>query len=619
MKRVLWLLVLWGCQAQQVVPGEVFDCTSDRECAAGYVCTEQVCVEGARDLCTTNEDCPEHTVCWLNGDAGICGPVAEGRCNNAAGDAHCADRAVCRRGQCYGPCVDDRGCGADLQCLLGQCEPAEGCGDGAQCAPGRQCVDNRCEAICRGDAECASNEICDAGACVVGCRDHGGCPVDQICRDGRCDAGCRTDEQCPLSERCVDGGCGAECFEHADCGDGLCLEGICGDARCDSGCCDLDGVPWPDARDCFVVDRLECSAACGATYQKYYFDGTCQPNGGCEIHGELIHAEHDCGAEVCDPDASYPLQCVPRAALEACSSDGRGDPPIIDCQADDDWRVCNDGGGHAARCMRGQCRSYACTSTTCNDDGFGYVFSASIPDRIQVIGQGWFRDQQTGLEWLMQVPESATYAGAHDWCTAQGVRGGQVWHVPTFHELITIAKYSPTLQNQLASIVVGGDFYWTRTISSPADALTVKLSTGAAESADRETVHPVICVRGPENARNAAERWGAFQAAMGQDPWTGLAWTGLVAANNNENYRADGLGRGCLAGRFPSVVEAASLISWHGEEGTPLPRQRIEAIGLWTVDENAAMARWAVDFRTGAISAHQPGDPTPYNVTCILN
>jgi hypothetical protein len=167
------------------------------DCAAGFVCYGQVCVE-------------ESVVCRdITCDRGVCDPAAKG-CANAemcASDTNCLDNffcndtSVCQQNICDAQMVE---CGRGVCDLRsGECINATNCTTQEGCTDGFSCVGGACLAQgaecgtdgCVGNQVCTLNETTLTATCgenPSGCSTAVDCDGERVCRNG----GCQTAPAC---------------------------------------------------------------------------------------------------------------------------------------------------------------------------------------------------------------------------------------------------------------------------------------------------------------------------------------------------------------------------------------------------------------------------------------
>jgi hypothetical protein len=244
-----------------------WQCSSDSDCASGYVCADQgTCLPAppvapdAGGDCSVN-GCPDGFICKLangvaqcvalgGGDAGgtadAGSPHADGGHGDAASSGDSASQGDGSDGSTTAPvpCNADTDCGGHgAKCIDGQCAAQIGlCSDGSQCVvQGSACVDGVCEARCNTTTPCPSGYGCDftRGVCNLNpgaCTGSGtsSCQGGAVCVEAHCVPPCSASAEagaaCATGEVCVNGGCipdQAATFACANDGDQGLLANVC--------------------------------------------------------------------------------------------------------------------------------------------------------------------------------------------------------------------------------------------------------------------------------------------------------------------------------------------------------------------------------------------------------
>jgi hypothetical protein len=392
---MLALLALagWGCSDEgtactdgvpvgdQCLPA---DCP-DRDCPAGFVCSDDLCAEiacldvdcGAGEACADGDCFPDHcesydcpglgevcvgTDCMPASCVGVTCPPEQSCANGRCYPIDCPTREcpgygeVCVDGTCTQRSCVGVTCPSGQLCAQGWCFPADcdetGCyGDGEVCIDGtcvrRTCVYVECDPgwVCANGwcypQDCASEdcsahgEVCFEGACIPADCVGVACPPGERCAHGDCfpeDCGgeaCAADEVC-VEDRCVNWNCvGLQCPPAHRCEDGECLEVQC-------------PVPCTDANQCQEAD-------CGG------FPFTCLFN---PVSGQPEWGEF--GDTCTDGD---PCTLEDTCAGGACTGEAVvcDDPPVDHC--DGDTRVYYPPEG---TCIGGMC-TYPESRQACTD------------------------------------------------------------------------------------------------------------------------------------------------------------------------------------------------------------------------------------------------------------
>lgn len=267
------------------------ECTVDRDCDPGQRCMVSdkpfhVCQLSDEVDCSYNSECPGEQVCG-----------ADGQCRDqCSSDRDCVNGQICTARTCASPAelvdgglVDDPDSGA----------PGRSCEFASQCPEPQRCIDGRCRLECLADRDCAVGETCAASRCTPAgttldaggaCTHHSECAVPLKCLGGTCVPECLVDRDCEAEERCLANLCvfeapvgappgyGAECALSSECNPGL----VCRASRCvwecvtsvdcaPSWCCAashacVTGGSCLDAGapDSGVPDAAFDAAACGA-------------------------------------------------------------------------------------------------------------------------------------------------------------------------------------------------------------------------------------------------------------------------------------------------------------------------------------------------------------------
>jgi peptidoglycan-associated lipoprotein len=120
-------------------------------------------------------------------------PLVFGGCRKTPAPTYplCKTNADCR--------MDASGKEINAVCYMGKCEE---CIEDIDCQDLKQCVNNRCIAVCETDADCGINEHCEAGYCMEDCLNDEFCPGDQICQQGRCVEQPMVEEEIVLESEC---------------------------------------------------------------------------------------------------------------------------------------------------------------------------------------------------------------------------------------------------------------------------------------------------------------------------------------------------------------------------------------------------------------------------------
>lgn len=402
--------------------GVVSECTTDRDCADGLVCSDGACVKVDTFKCSDSAQCPVGEYCTTDTGAcdSNCGPnetcpaMCWGDCKPRENGTICYDDNECQFGQfcdrdpcvmpdaagaerpadiaCGGVCAAKEGCGGPDDCAVGevctcapytgevpynglmpcfqQCQPAENaCAADSDCKDGQLCQNGQCveaQRNCTSDSECPGGWLCqsqcDGGSGATPDGDFAAPPCESVCvpQGGTC---ADTGTVCPAGETCVN-----ECF--TVCPDCACAEG----EPCDCGPCTEDCHPAcvPTQGGC---DPSQCPAGthCGCPDYPtapanglYYCEEKCiedQPVTECWV-------DSDCAAgQLCVPsDCAVPPACDPADGAcdarpaPACPGTCQVQPRDYDCKSDEN---CIAPDGQQGHCKLEVCEAFA---LPCNPD-----------------------------------------------------------------------------------------------------------------------------------------------------------------------------------------------------------------------------------------------------------
>lgn len=179
------------------------------------------------------------------------------------------------------------------------CAGIEMCGALCGCAPGRSCVNNKCESSCT--PSCAGKSCGGGDGCGGTCQ-SGTCPSGQSCSSGRCVSTCTP--SC-AGKSCGDNGCGGSCGQCRSgetCNSGTCTPPVC-TPNCAGKSCGDDGCggscgQCTSPKSC-VNGTCTCTPRCdGSTCGDDGCGGTCA----CPA-GKTCDASKQCRAQACKPPA----------------------------------------------------------------------------------------------------------------------------------------------------------------------------------------------------------------------------------------------------------------------------------------------------------------------------
>jgi len=288
-------------------------CTSDDQCPNSTICTKGTCA--SKPLCTSNDDCPN-------------GSCIGGRCTNdtCQNNNQCQVGSVCQSGQCVvRTCTISTDCPNSSSCVNGFCQNTN-CVSSAQCSSGYGCDGNICYELGLPCSSSITND-CFGGKlqCVGGiCQGNTlsiACPSGWYSRQGFCFP--QTSSTCPSGNIPVGGVC---CPNSSPCGNICSSNGDC-DNSCDY--C-LDGI-------------CRCKQAASIEYYPNYPFATCTENSSCNsgvcMNNYCVPISYKCNqnsqctgfnANYCvlgqcqygsNPEGSY---CLAPKDVITCRSSGRG-------------------------------------------------------------------------------------------------------------------------------------------------------------------------------------------------------------------------------------------------------------------------------------------------------
>jgi hypothetical protein len=174
------------------------NCSTDTDCAAGLSCIEFACVTS----CSSSADCPQGTACAdepgsgrfcvaaCSGTSSTLGACVDGtptQCSGVPAGMYCAECSTCPAGKrcdfssdtCVALVMEGAPCSANVDCVSGNCGPAEAPDGGAVSvclvAAGQPCT----------PGNCGSCDATDGGSgCAQTCLTDQDCPTVQ--GDGTC-------------------------------------------------------------------------------------------------------------------------------------------------------------------------------------------------------------------------------------------------------------------------------------------------------------------------------------------------------------------------------------------------------------------------------------------------
>ncbi|MCK6508655.1 matrixin family metalloprotease [Myxococcota bacterium] len=302
-------------------------CQSDADCAAGFVCKNQACIEAQPanlgQPCNANIPCVAGTICQNTSKGQIC-TVACG--TGTGGFPNGAPGSSCSSCAAGTSCIDNVGLSACLR----------SCSSNSTCAAAAGGLCGRINSgtpfcLCRGDTDCASGYNCNKevlgnlglGACAQ--RGGGTCPTGYacdgnfcipsggaVCGNGSCDgnedcSSCPKDCPCPSGQQCQ----GGICITPSTCGNGAC------DASENCATC---------AQDCACPPTQICNAGKCEENKPQCGNGICDNNETCDAcKADCLCPEGlACNNGLCKPLANCgDGRCAEGEACDSCPQDCR--------------------------------------------------------------------------------------------------------------------------------------------------------------------------------------------------------------------------------------------------------------------------------------------------------
>ena len=181
-----------------------------------------------------------------------------------------------------------------------------------------------------------------------------------------------------------------------------------------------------------------------------------------------------------------------------------------------------------------------------------------------VSGDNIVVDKNLGLEWQQSFPmEAYSRDDALDYCENLEYGGKTDWRLPTPKELISIADYDGTKDNEYFP---GGRF-WTSKFTGFFDAFVVDLYRRSVEERSGGWDTYVICVRGGELPEPVFVSWTVGKDKVVTDTTTGLVWqyadtSASYYSKENLAYceNLDYAGKGDW--RLPNIYEMSSILNY---------------------------------------------------------
>ena len=271
---------------------------------------ERACGGCLKGPCQQGLHCCDGVCTDLSVDVKNCGkcyhPCSQGDCCN--GDC-CADRGLtCCGGQCVDTNTNPNNCGA----LCVDCEGGVCC-NGFCCAPGKVCLNGKCEC----PVSCAPPHVQNPQTCQCECSVS--CFAPRVPNPQTC--------QCECGNPCSDGTC---CDPGTTCCGGICCSS--GTTCCNGTCCDPsstccgNGICCPLGTTCCGDTCCDLSSTCCSNGICCPLGTTCCGNTCCDIGDTCCADGNGCCAashNICCPDGQT---CCP-ANLPFCYAGGCWDWP----------------------------------------------------------------------------------------------------------------------------------------------------------------------------------------------------------------------------------------------------------------------------------------------------
>jgi len=385
------------------------DCP-DRECAEGFFCIDDTCVESA----CIEVNCPEDEACAggqcypkdceLRSCPGLGEVCIDEDCLPAdCMDIECPQGQRCAVGNCYPVDCETKNCPGygevciDEECTQRTCVGVT-CPEGQRCANGYCYPENCTEAGCFGEGEVCVDGVCRRISCLgVDCPEgyrcaNGWCyPADcagedcsdfgEVCYEGKCVPADCAGVVCPAGQRCAHGECFPEKCEDLTCeADEVCYAGQCVNWNCvgincpaEHNCVDGECLQVHCPEPCTMDNQCD-TADCGGVEMTCLFDvglgapawgaqgRACSDDDACTIDDTCDQGLCVGAGLVCDepPDAV----CATASTRQYWTSPGSCSNGV--CSYTDHFEDC------AFGCTNGSCNSDPCIGVTCNSPPADY-------------------------------------------------------------------------------------------------------------------------------------------------------------------------------------------------------------------------------------------------------
>jgi len=414
-----------------VCDGENVECTDDKDCDDGNLCTDDWCSDDFEcvNKCLQGDKCNDGNPftfmdkCILDMLTGKCWCEGETECVT---DKDCDDGNDCtkdscdKNGQCHHDCMVDEKCNdgkpdtikdvctfsaaGDCMCVGEDVD----CTNDDDCDDGNQCTDDWCSDNFECVHKCLEGDKCDDGdqftfkdKCLLSmltgkcwCEGETECDIDKDCDDGNdctndwCDKNGQCHHDCMVDEKCEDGnpltikdtcifsdtgeclcvGIEVECQDDKDCDDGNeCTMDVCHEGNCLYDC--MNGMECDDGNPFTSKDVCMLDPATGNCW--------------CEGHTECIGDEdcndgNDCTFDWCDKNGQCHHDCMvgekcedgnPLTIKDSCTFSESGECVCVGIEVEcEDDKDCDDGNDCTFDvCYDGNCFHDCMNGMECDD------------------------------------------------------------------------------------------------------------------------------------------------------------------------------------------------------------------------------------------------------------
>ncbi len=273
------------CRARSALPAAVsllclgillLSCSSDKECTYDTDCPGNKSCIGGKCVTQYPLDCP---------------------------DRECADGFLCIDDTCVESACIEVNCPEDEACAGGNCYPKD-CELRSCPGLGEVCIDEDCLPADCMDIECPQGQRCAVGNCYpVDCETKN-CPgYGEVCIDEECTQRTCVGVTCPEGQRCANGYCYPENCTEAGCfGEGeVCVDGVCRRISC-------LGVDCPEGYRCANgwCYPADCAGEDCSDFGEVCYEGKCVP---ADCAGVVCPAGQRCAHGECFPEKCEDLTC----------------------------------------------------------------------------------------------------------------------------------------------------------------------------------------------------------------------------------------------------------------------------------------------------------------------